>query len=57
MVLGISNGTDCINDDTLLGAIKLMEKVGSLIDEKLKSIMQKKASATLDKPLKEVEII
>ncbi len=34
-----------------------MEKVGSLIDEKLKNIMQKKAAATLDKPLKEVELI
>jgi hypothetical protein len=34
-----------------------MEKVGSLIDEKLKTIMQKKAAATLDKALKEVELI
>jgi len=34
-----------------------MEKVGSLIDEKLKTIMQKKAPANLDKPLKEVELI
>ena len=33
-----------------------MEKVGSLIDEKLKTIMQRKAAATLDNPLKEVEL-
>ena len=34
-----------------------MEKVGSLIDEKLKTILQKKAAANLEKPLKEVELI
>jgi len=33
-----------------------MEKVGSLIDEKLKTIMQRIAAATLDNPLKEVEL-
>jgi hypothetical protein len=33
-----------------------MEKVGFLVDEKLKTIMQRKATATLDKPLKEVEV-
>ena len=33
-----------------------MEKVGSLVDEKLKTIMQRKAAATLDQPLKEVEV-
>jgi|LauGreDrversion4_2_1035121.scaffolds.fasta_scaffold196885_2 hypothetical protein len=33
-----------------------MEKVGFLVDEKLKTIMQRKAAATLDKPLKEVEV-
>jgi hypothetical protein len=33
-----------------------MEKVGILVDEKLNTIMQRKATATLDKPLKEVEV-
>lgn len=46
LLLGISSDKESINDDTIEGAIKLMEKVGHIVDEKLSTIMKRKATAT-----------
>lgn len=45
-----------VNDDNVEGAVKLMEKVGHLLDAKLKLIIERKEASTEATPLKPVEL-
>lgn len=45
-LLGLKGDINSVTDDTVEGAEKLMEKIGYLLDNKLETIMKKKAAAT-----------
>lgn len=55
-LLGLMGDIKSVTDDTVEGAVKLMEKIGYLLDNKLETILKKKAALTEAQSLKEVEL-